>query len=133
MVSACPWTVSDILEELFARIGMEETARDIYLLLFTLTVVVIAIILILVIFIKDKLCPRKSIYSTVDRNQIDVDGQPTPKVIKYEINAQSANPSGRRKSSDHYKDVDYIDEKIAHVIPSSVTVNSLHNSRVLIT
>lgn len=101
---------------------MERKTVDIILLLFTLVTVCIALLLLVIVLLKNKCCPQKSIYANTENfNRL-----PDPKQLSITPKMPLRNGEAYSFSLD-LGDLEFIDEKSAHLIPSSITIDSLHN------
>ncbi|KHN81726.1 hypothetical protein Tcan_07205 [Toxocara canis] len=94
---------------------------DTFLVTFTIVVAFIALLLVVFVFLKDKLCPRRSIYASqsIIANDTAANISPSKVPLRSDEGACVDVP-----------DLDYIDERSIHLISSTVAVNSLHSSPV---
>ncbi|VDN54806.1 unnamed protein product [Dracunculus medinensis] len=95
---------------------MEKETIDKFFLIFTAISAFIAFMLLILVLVKDKICPRKSIYV----NGISDSGA-------YDNSTSKCLRNGLSLTID-MNDLEYIDDRSEHLIASSIIVNSLQHS-----
>ncbi|VDK47084.1 unnamed protein product [Anisakis simplex] len=100
---------------------------DTFLIIFTIVVASIALLLVLFVFLKDKICPRRSIYAPQPTLANDT-AAAVATVRKISPMKQQPLRSEESECMVDVSDLDYIDERSIHLISSTVVVDSLHNN-----